>query len=460
MHRTLVVDIVGLTPELIGEHTPNLKAFAERGGMRPMSAITPAVTCSAQSTMVTGGLPRDHGIVANGWYFRDQAEVWLWRQSNRLVAGEKIWEAAKRRDPDFTCAKHFWWYNMYSSADISATPRPQYYADGRKGPDIYTHPPELRDELQRRFGQFPLFNFWGPNANIASSEWIAKTARHVYDSRVPTLTMVYLPHLDYCLQKFGPSGDNAAELRAIDAVAGELIDHAMQQGTRVIVCSEYGITDVSGPVHINRALRQAGLIAVREERGGELLDPGASEAFALSDHQIAHVYVKRPERIEEVRALLEGLDGVESVWGAEGKREHGLDHPRSGELVAISAPDRWFTYYYFLDDDRAPDSARLVEIHRKPGYDPVEMFVDPKIALPPLAVGWRLLKKMLGFRMLMDVIPLDASLVKGSHGRLTDRAEQGPVFMTSEPELVEGEPAVEATAFKQLVLDHLFGRDG
>jgi predicted AlkP superfamily pyrophosphatase or phosphodiesterase len=351
---------------------------------------------------------------------------------------------------------------MYSSADISATPRPQYWADGRKLPDIYTHPPELRDELQKRFGTFPLFNFWGPNANIASSTWIAKTARHIYDTRVPTLTLVYLPHLDYGLQKLGPSHPGIGEeLRQIDAVCGELIEHALKHDTRVIVCSEYGITDVSGPVHINRALRQAGLIAVREEHGTELLDPGASEAFALSDHQIAHVYVKRPERIAEVKALLEGLDGVESVWDEQGKRDAGLDHARAGELVAISRADRWFTYYYFLDDDRAPDFARTVEIHRKPGYDPVEMFVDPDIKVPAMAVGYRLAKKMLGFRMLMDVIPLDATLVKGSHGRLTDRPERGPIFITSEPALLEGVDAVvPATGFKQLVLDHVFGADG
>ncbi|MGD8862703.1 MAG: alkaline phosphatase family protein [Myxococcales bacterium] len=457
MHRTLVIDVVGLTPDLVGEHTPNLSAFARQGALRPMSSITPAVTCAAQSTLVTGSLPRDHGIVANGWYFRDLCEVWLWRQSNHLVHGEKIWDAAKKRDPDFTCAKHFWWYNMYSSADISATPRPMYPADGRKLPDIYTHPADLRPELQARFGQFPLFNFWGPTANIVSSKWIADSAAHVYRTRRPTLTLVYLPHLDYCLQKLGPSDPAiASHLREIDAVCGELIETARRDGTRVVVCSEYGITDVAGPIHINRKLREAGLIAVRDELGRELLDAGASEAFAVADHQIAHVYVRRPERIGEVRALLQDLPGVGHVLDEAGKRDFGLDHPRSGELVALSQADRWFTYYYWLDDDRAPDFARTVEIHRKPGYDPVEMFVDPEIRVPQVAIGMRLAKKAIGMRTLMDVIPLDATLVKGSHGRLTDRPEHGPIFITSEPQLVEGRDQLAATDFKNLILDHLF----
>ena len=161
--------------------------------------------------------------------------------------------------------------------------------------------------------------------------------------------------------------------------------------------------------------------------GREILDAGASPAFALADHQLAHVYVQHGARVAEVKALLEGLDGVELVLDEEGKRAHGLDHPRSGELVAIATADRWFSYYYWLDDARAPDFARTVDIHRKPGYDPVELFVDPAIRLPPAAIGWRLAKRKLGMRTLLDVISLkDTQLVKGSHGRLTDDPDHGP----------------------------------
>ena len=338
--------------------------------------------------MLTGSLPREHGIVANGWYFRDTAEVRFWLQSNHLVRGEKVWEAGRRMDPGFTCAKLFWWYNIYSSADWSVTPRPLYPADGRKIPDIYTEPPELRPGLTERLGPFPLFNFWGPTADIRSSRWIAECARHVYDTQRPTLTLVYLPHLDYNLQRLGPDDPRIHEdLGEIDAVCGELIEHVQRDGTRVVVLSEYGITRVRGPVHINRVLRRAGLLRVKPELGREMLDAGASDAFAVADHQVAHVYVRRPERVAEVRALLEGVEGVDAVLGEEGKRAQDLDHPRSGELVAISTADRWFSYYYWLDDERAPDFARTVDIHRKPGYDPVELFLDPALRAPKLKVG-------------------------------------------------------------------------
>ena len=451
---------VGLAPALVGEHTPNLKRLAARGGLRPLATVTPAVTCSVQSTLLTGLMPSGHGIVANGWYFRDLSEVWLWRQSNRLVAGEKVWEAARRRDPKFTCAQMFWWYNMYSSADWSATPRPMYPADGRKIPDHYAHPHALHDELDAKLGAFPLFKFWGPLTDISSTDWIARATLHVMETRDPTLTLAYLPHLDYNLQRLGPDLAHPRvqqDLRELDAACGTLIDHAAAGGREVIVVSEYGITPVTDAVHINRALREAGFIAVRpEEHGREILDPGASVAFAVADHQIAHVYVNDRGRLAEVRTLLEKLDGVERVLDEDGKRAMGLDHGRSGELVAISKAGRWFSYYYWLDDRLAPDFARTVDIHRKPGYDPVELFFDPALALPKLASAWRLAKRKLGLRTLMDVISLkDTALVKGSHGRLTDDPRHGPLVISSRADLLPAGP-VQATAFKQLVLDHLY----
>ncbi|WP_437487003.1 nucleotide pyrophosphatase/phosphodiesterase family protein [Sorangium sp. So ce1014] len=455
MHRTVVLNVVGLTGELLGDATPNLKRLAREGAMRPLQTVVPAVTCTVQSTFTTGLLPSGHGCVANGWYFRDIAEVNLWRQANQLVAGEKIWETARRLDPSFTCAKLFWWYNMYSSADYAVTPRPIYWADGLKLPDIYTEPASLRDELVFRLGEFPLFNFWGPNANIKSTQWIARCARHVYDTRRPTLTLVYLPHLDYNLQRLGP--DHPAiqdDLRAVDAACGELIDHVRNDGTRVMVLSEYGITRVSGVVHINRVLREHGLLRVRVERGLEKLDAGGSDAFAVADHQVAHVYVRRSTRVAEVRSLIEALPGVEAVLDEEGKRAMGLLHPRSGELVAIAKQDRWFSYYYWLDDDKAPEFARTVDIHRKPGYDPVELFVDPRLSLAPARALFTLAKKKLGFRYLMRLTPLNSSLVQGSHGRLTDRLDQGPVFLTSEPHLAPPDVA-HACDIKGIVLSHL-----
>jgi predicted AlkP superfamily pyrophosphatase or phosphodiesterase len=353
----------------------------------------------------------------------------------------------------------FWWYNMYSTADWSATPRPMYPADGRKIPDHYAHPAELHDELDEKLGQFPLFKFWGPATDRSSSDWIAGATRHVMETRAPTLTLTYLPHLDYNLQRLGPDLDHPTirqDLAEIDEICGGLIDAAEARGMRVLVVSEYGITPATDAVHLNRALRKAGLLAVRREKAMEQIDPGASDAFAVCDHQVAHIYVKDPTRVAEVKALIEGLEGVEAVWGAEGKAANGLDHPNSGELVAVSKSDRWFSYYFWLDDAKAPDYARTVDIHRKPGYDPVEMFFDPALRFPKLAAGWRLAKRMLGFRVLMDVISLkDTQLVKGAHGRITDDPADGPLVISSEAALMPDGP-VEATDFKALMLSHVF----
>ncbi len=455
MHKTVVLNVVGLTPALLGEATPALSAFAARGRQATIEAVTPAVTCTAQATYYTGVLPRDHGIVGNGWYFADECEVKFWRQSNKLVEAPKIWDIARQMDPTFTCANYFNWYNMYSSVDYSITPRPMYPADGRKLPDIYTQPAELRDELQRELGTFPLFDFWGPRTSIRSSRWIADSAMHTDARHDPTLSLLYLPHLDYDLQRLGPKHPGIARnLAEIDTICGKLIRYYEGRGARIVILSEYGITAVHRPIHINRVLRERGLIATREELGRELLDAGASKAFAVADHQIAHIYVNDSSRLEEVRALLLTTPGIEQVLDEEGKQKLGLDHARSGDLVAIADADAWFTYYYWVDDDKAPDFARTVDIHRKPGYDPVELFLDPSLRLPTVQVGLKLLKKTLGFRYLMDVIPMDATLVKGSHGRVTDTAGEGPLIITNEARFLpqQSVPAVEVA---KLILDHL-----
>jgi predicted AlkP superfamily pyrophosphatase or phosphodiesterase len=454
----VAVIVVGLTPRHVGADTPRLSALAREGAMASLHTITPAVTCSVQATFMTGLTPRDHGIVGNGWLFRDQMEVMLWRQSNRLVGGEKIWETGKKRDPTFTCANMFWWYNMASSHDIGATPRPIYKADGRKLPDCYTVPGRLRDRLTERLGPFPLFQFWGPATTIASTRWIVEATKLVMAESDPTLTLVYLPHLDYDLQRFGPNDSHPAVRRSlaeVDAVAGDLVAAAQSRGRSVIVLSEYGITAVDRPIHINRALRDAGYVSVREEDGGELLDPTTSKAFAVADHQIAHVYVADPQLQPKVRALLQELPGVERVYGAADKHTIDLDHPRAGEIIAIADPRSWFTYYYWTKNECAPDFARTVEIHRKPGYDPVELFVDPEISAPKLAIAKRMVVRKLGFRTLMDLIPLDASLVRGSHGRLTDHVKDGPLVITSQADLLDKDKFM-ATDVKSLLLDAIF----
>ncbi len=459
MKPLIVINVVGLTLDML-PHAPRIRALAERGFARPLGTVFPAVTCTAQASLLNGTMPREHGIVANGWYFRDLSEVWLWRQSNRLVQGERIYDAARRRQPDYTVAKMFWWYNMYAAVNWSMTPRPSYPADGRKVFDSYSQPPELRDELQGELGVFPLPRFWGPIAGIESSRWIADASRRVFEKHRPSLTLVYLPHLDYNLQRLGPDDPRiAADIQLVDAEAGKLIDAADAGGSDVVVLSEYAITAVNQPVHINRVLREAGYLTVRREPlGWETLDYGASRAFAVSDHQAAHVYVQRPEDVASVKELLRHTAGIEQVLDRDGQRQIGLDHERSGDLVAVAAPGAWFTYYFWLDDRVAPDYARTIDIHRKPGYDPVELFVDPQLRFPKLRMARRLGQKMLGFRYYMDLIGLDANIVKGSHGRLPTAGKESaeaPVFVSSSRAIERDQIAM--TDVKQMLLDLQFG---
>ena len=454
MKKTVVIDIVGLSANLIGEHTPFLSEYVKSRHTTPIKPVLPAVTTTSQSCYITGKWPSDHGIVANGWYDRDDAEMKFWKQSNKLVKAEKIWDAAKRQDPSFTCSKMFWWYNMYSTADFSVTPRPQYHADGVKAPDCYAYPASLRDELQQDLGQFPLFNFWGPNANIKSTKWIADASLWVDRKHDPTLTLIYLPHLDYCLQKFGPDFSKISkELNEIDQVVADLVRHYEAKNTRIILLSEYGINPVHRPVHINRILREEGLISVRNERWYELLDAGASKAFAAADHQIAHIYINDPAVKAQVKKRLEQTERIELVLDDEGKKAHHIDHERAGDLVAVAKPDSWFTYYYWFDDAKAPDYAHLVDIHRKPGYDPVEMFMDPKNPFIKLRAGYKLARKLLGFRYLMDVIPLDATLIKGSHGGISAPREFYPICITDTP-LTQSE--LQAVDIYDVIWGHLF----
>lgn len=455
MKKTVLLNVVGLTPGLLGEDTPFLTEWASRGQQVPVEPVLPALTSPVQATYLTGTPPREHGIVANGWYLRDLSRVRFWMRSGRLIQGPKIWDDARKEDDDFTCANLFWRYATYSGADYVVVERPMYPSDGRKIPDLYTTPSDFRFELQEELGRFPLFNFWGPTASIESTEWIAEAAKRTDEKYDPTLSLVYLPHLDYNLQRLGPGDPELSEdLRAIDAVCEDLITFYEERGAQVIVVSEYGIGAVDRPVSLNRRLRREGLLRLREELGRELLVPGASDAFAVADHQIAHVYVQDASRREEVREIVASTPGVDRVLGPEGKAEVGLDHPRAAEFVAVAEPDAWFTYYYWLDEDRAPDFAPTVDIHQKPGFDPAELFMDPDLWAPKLRAAGRLLQKKLGFRYLMDVIPTHGDLVGGSHGRLPADPESGPLLITQQSDSVS-DGQIHATEVRDVIFDHL-----
>lgn len=431
MNKVLVLNIVGLSKNLLGKNTPFINSLIKKGSLGTIAHVSPAVTCSVQSTYLTGLPPSDHGIVGNGWYFKDLAEIMFWKQSNHLVKGEMIWDAAKKRDKDFKCAQLFWWYNMYGTADISVTPRPMYPADGRKIPDIYASSEDLRFELTKKLGRFPLFHFWGPKANLKSSKWIADCALYIEKNYSPDLNLVYLPHLDYCLQKYGPTSKEVEkDLRSIDKLVKYMSQNLKSKDTEIIILSEYSISHVNSSLSPNIILRQSNLLKVKTELGKELLDPGASDAFAVCDHQIAHIYIKDRTKINEVSKLFEGNEQIDKVISGPAKQKYGLDHERSGDIILLAKPDSWFNYYYWLVQAKAPDFANTVDIHRKPGYDPVELFFDKKKKFIFLRVLWKLIKKKIGFRTLMDLISLDPSLVKGSHGA---KPQEGcePIFISN-----------------------------
>lgn len=439
--RLAVINIVGLSKSILGPHAPGLTTFAKKNTLQSFPPAFPALTTTAQSNYLTGTESSQHGIVANGWYDRENAEVRFWKQSNHIVHGEKIWETLRKTKPDFTCAKLFWWYNMHSTADYTITPRPLYPADGRKFFDIHTQPMSLREEIKTDLGPFPFTSFWGPNAGIPSSQWIAASAKWIEEKYQPTLSLVYLPHLDYSLQKDGPNAPNIpTEISNIDRVATDLINYYESRKIKVLILSEYGISPVDTPIHLNRIFRKKGWLSIKYELGLETLDYGGCEVFAVADHQVAHIYAKNGPT-QKLRDFLENLDGVAEV-------RESIHKDRSGDFVLVAKPNAWFTYYYWNDDSKAPDFARTIDIHRKPGYDPCELFIDPTILLPKLKIAKFLLKKKLGLRTLLDLIPLDPTLVKGSHGRdQVPENEQAIVIGTTHP-------VHQATDIHQAILNH------
>ncbi len=451
MQRVAVVNVVGLSKSLLPQ-LPRLAARARRDGVQTFRPVLPAVTCAAQATYLTGLPVAGHGVVGNGWHDRESGEVRFWRQANAIIRGEKVWDRLRRKHGNFTCANVFWWFNMHSSVDWSITPRPLYPADGRKVFDVHTQPMGMREEVKTDLGDFPFPAFWGPRAGIASSEWIAASARWIEQRHQPALALVYLPHLDYGLQKLGPGApEMTAELAAIDRTAAELCDWFESRGVKVLVVSEYGISRVTRPVHLNRLFRQHGWLAIKDELGHDALIAGDSTVFAVADHQVAHNYVQGKDKHADVRAALAGVPGIERVIDAAELWGDGPARARGGDLLAVAEPDAWFSYQFWDDEARAPDYARTVDIHRKPGYDPAELFVDPALACPQARVAKFLLKKKLGMRALLEVVPLDDSLVRGSHGRDEVPEAEQPVLIGADHEVRAPEDvcaAIEEAAAK------------
>ncbi|MBI1903856.1 MAG: alkaline phosphatase family protein [Planctomycetia bacterium] len=400
---------------------PNLRALA--ADQMTLVPSFPCVTCPVQANMTTGKLPSGHGVVANGFFWRDKRQVEMWTAWNETIAGPQIWDVLHQKRPGATSAVWFPLLSKGCGADSICTPAPIHNPDGSESLWCYTRPTEMYGQLRDQLGHFPLMHFWGPLANIKSTAWIADSAVAGARRFRPNFFYVYLPHLDYAAQRAGPDSPAAqASLGELDEVLGRLIAGMRQAFAPAeplwLVASEYTILPVRHVTHPNRLLREAGLLAVREDSGGEVIDFAASAAWALVDHQFSHVFVRDGDTqvAERVRTLFAGREGIAEVLVGDERRKYDLDHARSGEVVLISEPWSWQAYYYWLDDGRAPSFARTVDIHRKPGYDPVELFFDPAT----------------------KGIPLSASLVKGSHGAPAVTDEQRGVILASQRGILVG----------------------
>ncbi|MBI4719919.1 MAG: alkaline phosphatase family protein [Chitinivibrionia bacterium] len=434
--RLIVVDIAGFSPRHFEEKDtiPNIAGLLKEGFAAPLNPAFPAVTCTMQSTLLTGAFPSEHGIVANGFMDRTALEPHFWEQPSSLVQRPRIWDVLKQKDPAFKTAVLFWQNTMFADSDIVITPRPLHLESGMV-PWCYSKPVGFYENLVKKSGEFNLMHYWGPMVSVKSSEWIMGAAIQTLRETRPDLLLCYIPHLDYSSQKLGIMTDTERkDLREVDRLIGNLLqavrDTGLQEETAVMLLSEYALRNVTGAVCLNRELRRAGLLSVREIQGKEYIDFEMSRAFAMVDHQVAHIYVK-PGEPDRCRQVLEGVEGVDHVWGMEEQKVHRIYHERSGELIAVARPDRWFAYYWWEEAEKAPDFTRTVDIHRKPGYDPLDLFFDPKTRS----------------------ISTDTSLIKGSHGILpkTDAQKACLVLGGSLPDGLERKKSYEAVEIASLM---------
>jgi predicted AlkP superfamily pyrophosphatase or phosphodiesterase len=413
----IVIDIVGLERKHISENlTPNIFNISQTGETRNIETVFPAVTCTVQSSLLSGSYPEIHGIISNGLYNRQDYAVSFWEQSSKLVQADRIWDTNKMRGTGSKTAVLFWQNTMYSSADIVLTPRP-LHMDDRIIMWCYSKPPGFYEKLIQKIGKFDLSWYWGPLVSKKSSEWIELATEFVLENEMPNFLFTYIPHLDYAFQRNGTSYNNIKDdLKFVDDLVGRLVKKATDIGiiedTQFIIFSEYGFTDVNSDISLNTIFRENELISVREIEEIEYLDLEYSKAFAMVDHQVAHIYVKE-NYSNSVKKILEGIKGVDMILDNESKRHLRINHPRSGDLIAVSNTDKWFSYYWWFDSSKSPSFAKKVDIHRKPGYDPVELFFDPST----------------------KSIPLDGKLVKGSHGRLPSEGEAKPVYVSNKKDI-------------------------
>jgi hypothetical protein len=368
--------------------------------------------------MLTGKLPQEHGIVANGFYWRDRHQVEMWTAGNEVIETPQIWDLLHQRDPSITSAAWFPMLSKRSGADYICMPAPVHNPDGSESLWCYSKPEALYGTLLEELGHFPLQNFWGPLASITSSAWIIQSAVIAARMYRPRFFYLYIPHLDYAAQKNGPASPEAVlALGHLDEVLGQLVDGFQEayaaSELEWMVASEYVINEVDHVTYPNRVLRELGLLKLVQKDDGEHLDFKASEAWALADHQMAHIFLRDVDVsvINKITEAFARCPGIAEVLVGSDRARYGLAHPRAGEVILVSSPNSWQAYYWWQDDDRAPAFARTVDIHQKPGYDPVELHFD----------------------FASKQTPLDATLVRGSHGAPATSDERCGILATSLP---------------------------
>jgi Type I phosphodiesterase / nucleotide pyrophosphatase len=439
--HVLLLSIPGLRPEDLSR-MPTLQSLAVGGGCVPLAPGFPAVTCPVQATLTTGALPAAHGIVANGLYDRGSHHLEMWISPDGVHRAPRLWDRLKATRPDLRTAAWFLLQSKHATADLVCLPAPKHNPDGTETMWCHTNPEPLYASLRDTLGDFPLHKFWGPIAGIESSQWIARSFLEASRANPPHFATVYLPHLDYAAQRTGPDSPPAyAACGELDAEIAKLIDgfEAIVGRDRltVLVVGEYQIRPVSHTLFPNRVLREAGLLNVIETADGELLDMVGSRAWAVADHQVSDVYLQDgadQQLVDTVASLFRGRAGVARVLSGADLVTAGLTtsvppdkESRCGDLVIESTSESWQSYFYWLDDAKAPRFARTIDIHRKPGYDPLELHID-RTKLPQIS------------------IPLDVSLVKGSHGAIDPASPYETIFIASRAGLANGPLAMHEIA--------------
>ncbi|MDR2643391.1 MAG: alkaline phosphatase family protein [Planctomycetaceae bacterium] len=496
MRKLVFISVPGLR-RIDVERLPELRAMTSSGGMATLTSGFPAVTCPVQSNMTTGVRPDQHGIVANGLYLKNvdkvdlelrlesklsgaklfgnivsscnfdpeiKQPVWpksenlpyieMWTSPNSAVESPQIWDVLRGKQ-DNTYQRQFRirrrksintglpifqsvrinrnsrvnklksavWFALLSKfclADYVCNFAPIHNPDGSESLWCYTRPYLFYGGLRDKLGHFPVQGYWGPLAGQSASEWIVDSAIIGANKFKPDYFYVYVPRLDYTPQKFGA---NASELSADLADLNKLFVKLRAGFTEALGCEptwliagEYAVTDVSSVVYPNRILREMGLLSIEERNGQEYLLPSKSRCFALCDHQFSHIHFNDadPQLMQRVADKFRNESGIDEVLVGDERAKYNLTHRRSGEIILISEPDSWQAYYFWNDDSKVPEYARKVDIHRKPGYDPVELFFD---------------------RETMSV-PLDANLIRGSHGAPARDNSQKTVVLASKPELL------------------------